>query len=311
MLLQALILVGSIALLYFGAELALDGAEKVGRALKFSPLVIGLVIVGFGTSLPEFFVSHMASSRGEYSLALGNIVGSNVANLFWILGLAGLMTPLALSTVDIKQQLLWHLALTVMLCFGLVFADSLSIALMIILLGFFVTYLGWTYREMKKNPEDTDEQTPEKLTVMLFVKLNIGFVLLFLGGEYLVSSGSTLGEMLGISPFVISAIFVAFGTSFPEMVTAIMACVKKKDTNLIVGNILGSNIFNVALILGSLGIYRLPLNETVYYAEAIVLTFASLTMIFMAWRGMIFNKKSGALFLGIYGLMIMHWVSHY
>lgn len=311
MLLQALILLGSIVLLYFGAELVLDGAEKVGRALKFSPLVIGLVIVGFGTSLPEFFVSQMASSRGEYSLALGNIVGSNVANLFWILGIAGLMTPLYLNRIDIKQQLLWNLALTAMLVFGLVFADELYPALAVILLGFFVTYLGWTYREMKKNPVEDNGEAPEKLRFMLFIKLNVGFVLLFLGGEYLVSSGSTLGELAGISPFVISAIFVAFGTSFPEMVTAIMACVKKKDTDLIVGNILGSNIFNVALILGTLGIYRIPLNETVYYAESIVLTFASLVMIFMAWRGIVFYRKSGLLFLGVYGLMIFHWVSHY
>lgn len=310
MLLQVLILIGSIGLLYFGAELALEAAEKVGRALKFSPLVIGLIIVGFGTSLPEFFVSQMASMRGEYGLALGNIVGSNVANLFWILGIAGVMTPLSLKALDVKQQLIWHLALTIMLGFGLVFADYLYLPLMIILLLFFVTYLGWTYREMKKTPIDPDQEQPEKLNFMLFVKLNVGFVFLFLGGEYLVLSGSTLGEMLGVSPFVISAIFVAFGTSFPEMVTAIMACVRKKDTGLIVGNILGSNIFNVALILGSLGFYRIPLNETVYYAEAIVLLFACLVMMLMAWRGVSFHRKAGALFLGIYGLMIFHWVSH-
>src|SRR5690606_26567278 len=112
---QALLLALSLVALYYGAELALGSAEKIGRYFKLSPLVIGLVIVGFGTSLPELFVSQLAAFRGRSDIALGNIIGSNVANLFLILAITGILAPLVLRTKEIIQQLFLHLGVTLVL----------------------------------------------------------------------------------------------------------------------------------------------------------------------------------------------------
>lgn len=312
MLLQALILILAIVILYFGAELALNSAERVGKALDFSPLVVGLVIVGFGTSLPEFFVSHLASIRGEYGLALGNIMGSNVANMFLILGVGGLMAPLLMGRRDILLQLGWHMGLTLVLS-GFLMMDALNWASFLGLEAFFVSYLAWTYLQMRKdqrlNPIEKDELSEkDKINVMVVLRLLLGFLLLYAGGELLVSSGTQLGRFIGVPPFVISAVFVAFGTSFPELVTALVACLKKKDTDLITGNILGSNVFNVALILGSLSLYELPLRDS-YQWEIVALMAGTSVMLLLGFIGLRFHRIFGALFLAAYGAMIFHWMA--
>src|SRR5690606_19658954 len=251
MLVQALLLLVSLGALYYGAELALGSAEKIGRYFRLSPLVIGLVIVGFGTSLPELFVSQLAAARGRADIALGNVIGSNVANLFLILAIAGMIAPLVLRTKEIMQQLFLHLGVTLVLI-AVMTQETLTPISSISLLMFFCAFIYFTiFKQGKKEEEDEEEVEP--IGVKAWVKLVTGFVLLYGGGELLVSSGSQLGELAGVSPFVISAIFVAFGTSFPELVTSLIAVKEGKDLDLVTGNILGSNVFNVAFVLGSLG----------------------------------------------------------
>lgn len=307
--LQVFILVLSLVALYYGAEFVLESAEKVGRSLGFSPLVIGLVIVGFGTSLPEFFVSHLASLRGEYPIALGNIVGSNVANLFLILGLTAVITPLSFSGHSLRDQLIVHLILTLAVGVLFLFNELYLIGAGVLLL-FFVVYLSLTYRDMKNDREVfvKSDEVPEKLVLKDFIVLNIGFVLLYAGGEMLVSSGSKIGLALGVSSFVISAIFVAFGTSFPELVTALMACIRKKDLNLITGNIIGSNVFNISLILGTLGLHRLPITQT-YSLEMSVLLVAGFFLLLLCVFRRNMGKLAGAGFLASYGAMIFYWAN--
>src|SRR5690606_31963882 len=136
MLVQALLLLVSLIALYYGAELALGSAEKIGRYFRLSPLVIGLVIVGFGTSLPELFVSQLAVLRGRSDIALGNIIGSNVANLFLILAVAGLCAPLILRTKEIRNQLFLHLGVTLVLIFVMT-QEVLNYMSSVVLLLFF------------------------------------------------------------------------------------------------------------------------------------------------------------------------------
>jgi cation:H+ antiporter len=305
---QVLILVISLVALYYGAEFVLDSAEKVGRALGFSPLVIGLVIVGFGTSLPEFFVSHLASMRGEYDIALGNIVGSNMANTLLILGIATILTPLSFDSHSLRDQLIVHLVLT--FCVALLFwLDSVGPLMMGILFCCFSAYLALTWRDMKADARASTQNNEEKVrpTIKDIILLNLGFVLLYAGGEMLVSSGSKLGAALGISPYVISAIFVAFGTSLPELVTAVMAFVKKKDMNLITGNIVGSNIFNIGFILGSLGVHRIPLVST-YHVEMSVLLCAAFFLLMLSGLKREMGKTLGVGFLMAYVSMIIFWL---
>lgn len=313
MVVQVVILVLSIVALYFGAEFALEGAEKIGVFFGLSPLVIGLLLIGFGTSLPEFFVSQIACLNGEPGIALGNIIGSNIANLFLIMGISGLITPLYILSKDIQRQVIIHIGLTSLLA-GIVFYLGITPVTTAILFIFFSVFLWDTFREMKKerklrSVDEDDEEDVHKLEVFVFGKMIAGFVLLYLGGEYLVSSGSALGKYMGVPAYVISAVFVAFGTSFPELVTALIACIKKKNTDLITGNIIGSNIFNVAFVMGSIGIYDVPIKQS-FSVEMIALGFASLFLLFLVLIKKNFNRFGGVTFLGGYSYIVYYWVTH-
>ncbi|MFG1501075.1 calcium/sodium antiporter [Halobacteriovorax sp. XZX-3] len=311
MVLQVVLLILAIVMLYYGAEFALESAEKIGLALGLSPLVIGLLIVGFGTSLPEFFVSQLASYRGEPGIALGNIVGSNIANLFLILGVSGLMGRLFISGTEIKKQLLLHLALTVIL--GIVLLqDQIYWWGSALLIGFMLFYLWDTFASMKKErahlgnqeqPHHMDEKIGPKEIIHLFA----GFALLYGGGELLVKSGTAVALEFGISNYVISAIFVAFGTSFPELVTAIMTSRKGKNSDIITGNIIGSNIFNAAFVLGSLVFYKIKIAEN-FIPEMSALLFASLFLLAICFAKRAFYRIAGGVFLACYIAMVLYWV---
>lgn len=310
MLLQLTILFLSIVALYWGAEFSLEAAEKVGRYFGLSPLVIGLLLVGFGTSLPEFFVSQMASYKGEADIAMGNIIGSNIANLFLVLGISGVITTLNLQTSDIKRQVVIHLILTTILA-AIIYFVGVNIYSTLIFTAFFVFYLFDTFKSMAKEELDevSDNDEIEILGVGTVTRLLAGFALLYAGGDFLVSSGTALGKILGISSYVISAILVAFGTSFPELVTAMLACIKKKDSQLIVGNIIGSNIFNVAFVLGSIGFYDIKL-ESKFLMELIGLFVAALILIGLVALKKNFGRITGLIYLCCYGAMISFWLTN-
>lgn len=309
MIYQVILLIISIVILYYGAEFTLESAEKIGLYFGLSPLVIGLLIVGFGTSLPEFFVSQSSVLRGSAPMALGNIIGSNLANLFLIMGISGLLTTLFLSSIEIKIQLIFHFFLSALALFVLT-QNKLTWLSTFLLALFFVTYLIYTFRDMHKQRKSRAldiEDIEAEIDFKTFLFLILGFVFLYTGGEVLVYSGSNISRLLGISEYVISAIFVAFGTSFPELVTAVLACVKKKNTDLITGNIIGSNIFNISFVLCSLGPYQIDIAGD-YLKELITLVFLSLFLLLHAYLKRPFSKVSGLLFLSGYCGMIYYWL---
>jgi len=316
MLLQVFFLLLSFVVLYFGAEWTLSSAEKVGEFFDLSPLVIGLLIIGFGTSLPELFVSHIAALSGHPEIALGNVVGSNVANLFLILGFSGLLVPLHVFKTEFRQQIYFHLALTAAL--ALVLAQNFLTKWSCLGLSvFFVVYIYLSYKKMTEKKikaplqagmiEIPPKSKRKPVSPMEILKLLGGFTLLWAGGKLLVESGSELGLMWGLSEYVISAFVVALGTSFPEFITASFACYKKKDTDLILGNIIGSNVFNVAFVLGSLGFYNIELKPN-FSVEIVVLFIGSLVLLGLALQKLNFYKTTGLFFLSCYIGMVYFWL---
>jgi cation:H+ antiporter len=310
MYLQVFLLIIAVAVLYYGAEFTLESGEKIGRYFGLSPLVIGLLIVGFGTSLPEFFVSQLACIRGESPIALGNIVGSNIANLFLIMGISGLFVTLHILRKEIFDQLIYHIVLTGLLAFALM-QKSFTLLSAFSLLIFFSFYLYKTFAEMKKQrhlkAHDPDDEVKE-LRFLDGVLLVVGFGLLYGGGELLVYSGTELGKSLGISTYVISAVLLAFGTSFPELMTAMLACYKKKNTDLITGNILGSNIFNVAFVMTSIFPYKISYGRD-YKVELIILGSAAIFLFTLSALKKNFTRISGILFCSSYIGIVYYWAN--
>lgn len=308
MLVQGLYFLIGLVSLYFGADFSLESAEKVGKSWKMSPLLIGLFIVGFGTSLPEFFVSQLACFRGRYEMSIGNVIGSNVANIFLVLGVCGLFAPLETKNKSLRPQLLFHFFVTVG-CGLFVFFGSINFISLFVFTALFSLYFWMNFIKKKGSSEEFESDEEVSVGGKDYFFLALGFVMLYGGGEVLVYSGSNLGLILGVSEFTISAILVAFGTSFPELVTSLIACRRKKDTDLIVGNIIGSNVFNICFVLGSVGIYRFNiLNKYLY--ESLLLISVSIFFIFLAKRSAPISKLVSSVFLVIYIGISIYWINY-
>jgi cation:H+ antiporter len=311
MLLSVVLILLAIALLFYGAEFSLDASEVVGEILGLSPLTIGMLLIGFGTSLPEFFVGHIAGIKGESGLALGSLVGSNIANLFLILGLSGFIARLGASGKSLREHLFVHLLLCIALFF--VFSQkTLSLLTASPLLVVLMIYLFFIYKDMGRSTKlEKDKIVIEKGELLkLILKLLIGFIFLYCGGELLVKGGSDLGAFAGVDTYIISSIFIAFGTSFPELVTAIMAALKKKNTDIIIGNIIGSNLFNCAFILGSLGIYEFNISS-VFTVELYTLLGGALFLLFLSFAKKSFHRLSSLIFLSTYIFVVGHWLKYF
>lgn len=305
MLVQVLYFILGLGALYYGAEFSLESAEKIGKKFKMSPLLIGLFIVGFGTSLPEFFVSQVAGINGKFDMSLGNIVGSNAANIFLVLGVCGLFVDLKTDNEDLKFQFLFHLIVT-FACGVIFYLKKVNLITLLIFFGLFILYF---FKNFKANKvKDHDEQVIH-VGAKEYGLLVLGFSFLYGGGELLIYSGSHLSRSLNISEYTISAILVAFGTSFPELVTSLIACRKKKDTDLIIGNVIGSNIFNLCFVLGSVGVYNFSLKSS-YPLEIMILLATSILFVLGAKAKVKIGRLVSSVFLIIYFGLSYYWVSY-
>ena len=301
MLLQVFYFTLSIIGLFFGAELSLEASEKVGKSWKLSPLLIGMFIVGFGTSLPEFFVSQLACFRGVPSMAIGNIIGSNIANIFLILGISSLFYSLGVEGKEINKQFYFHLVLALLMS-GVLYLGEVNLITTVIMSSFMALYFF-----LNLSSSDTNEFEDIAVGKLEYLKILLGFALLYASGELLVYSGSIIGKHWGISDFAISAIFVAFGTSFPELVTALVASYRKKDAEIIIGNVIGSNIFNGAFVLGSIGFYDFKLESSFQREIMSLIIISVIFLIFNKFKIRI-SKKVSIFFLGVYGVFVYSWL---
>lgn len=233
------LLLGLFVLLKAG-DVFVDGAVSLAKSLKMSSVVVGAIVLGFGTSAPELVVSTIAASQGNPSLGVGNIVGSNVANLSLVLGVAALVTPIALSSSVIRRQA--PLSIAAVFIFALTVADGeltrLDGVILLILLLIAMLILMKTPAEAEQPNSVADQSLARSLTFSL---LGLGGVLA--GAQLAVSGATTLADKWGLSGGFVGFSIVALGTSLPELVTAVAAA-RKKEAGLIVGNLFGSNLFN-------------------------------------------------------------------
>jgi cation:H+ antiporter len=267
-MLQYILLVIGFVLLIKGADLLVDGASSIGRKLNVSDLVIGLTVVAFGTSSPELFVNIFASIKGNTDIAIGNILGSNIANIFLILGVSAVIYPLAVGkgTVwkEIPLSLLAALLLGIMANDRLIDRSEISALTRIdglVFFAFFIIFLYYTFA-IAKRIEGIDNHVPQKQYSMLKSLFFIiaGLVGLGIGGNWIVNAAVNIASGLGVSQSLIGLTIVAVGTSLPELATSAVAAYKK-NAEIAVGNIVGSNIFNIFFVLGISAVIKpLPFN---------------------------------------------------
>ena len=256
-MLNFVILVASLAGIIYGANFLVDGASSLAKKYNIPNIVIGLTIVAFGTSSPELAVSAYSAYTGNAEIAIGNVVGSNIANILLILGLTAAIYPLTIlkNTVlkEIPLSLLAAIVLFMMINdikFSGQQNDIISLADGVILLGFMIIFMYYMLH-LAKNSGESEDLHVQKMTILRATVYIIGGLLLLVGGgKYFVDAAVGIAEGMGMSKAIIGLTIVAIGTSLPELATSVVAAFKK-NTDIAVGNIVGSNIFNIFLILGT------------------------------------------------------------
>ena len=305
MTLQILILLGGLALILFGANWLVDGSSSIAKKFGISEFVIGLTIVGIGTSTPEMVVSFLSAFQGKADMAIGNIVGSNIFNTLMILGVTALIAPMAITKSNLKKDIPLNIFVTVLLILlGMNFTifglgqDQLSRIDGAILLVIFAWYL---YTSFKSDTADVDgEGIKEYKTGISVLLIVAGLGALIAGGKLFVNSATELAKMFGVSDKFIAITVMAAGTSMPELATCAVAALKGRG-QLALGNVLGSNISNILLILGGSALINpLSFGGMTYVDLGVVLAGA----IFILASAYIFKKKQLDRFEGIILLLM-------
>jgi cation:H+ antiporter len=255
-------LIAGLVLLVLGAEVLVRGASRLAATFGISPLVIGLTVVAFGTSAPEMAVSTASGLTGQTSLALGNVIGSNIFNVCFILGLSALITPLTVSQQLIRLDVPLVIAIS-----GLVFLFGLNGTINrpegLLLFAGIIAYTVFLIRQSRRESQSVqneyatafsakESQSPRKLLVNI-TQILAGLGLLVLGSKWLVASAVTIAQQLGVNELIIGLTIVAAGTSLPELATSVVAGLRG-ERDIAVGNVIGSNLFNLLGVLGLAGI---------------------------------------------------------
>ncbi len=306
MFLQILFLLAGLGLIVLGANYLVDGASSVARRFGLSEFVIGLTIVGMGTSAPEMVVSFIGAFQGNADIAIGNVVGSNIMNTLLILGLTAIILPVGVTASNKKRDIPVNILVTVLLItlglertllrFG---TDGLSRWDGGILLAVFLLYMVLSFKGNHPDSEETPEKAYSLWLSFLMVAGGLGG--LIIGGRLFVDNATGLARAIGVSDKFIAITILAGGTSMPELATCVVAAAKKKG-QLALGNIIGSNVFNILLILGGSALIH-PLSFTgMNYVDLGVLLVSALALLGATFIGRKdeIDRLDGSLFVALW-----------
>ncbi len=267
---QVLLLIFGIVVVLKSADWLTNGAVGLATKLGISQIVIGLTIVAIGTSMPEFFVSIVSAIKGTPDLAVGNIVGSNIFNVLLIVGVAATVAPIAIQRATVRRDIPIAIVASIMLTF-MMLDDNISRIDALILFAAFIAFIWITLRNSKNNANEKDASTEKVIPTWKSVLFIIfGLVGLVLGSNIFVDNASSLAHGWGISDAVIGLTIVAGGTSLPELATSAVAA-RKGDSGIAIGNVLGSNVFNILMILGLTGIISPMHIQNITYIDMTVM----------------------------------------
>lgn len=302
---DVLMIAGGLALLFFGGEGLIKGAVCMARRFGLSQLLVSAVIVGFGTSMPEMTVSISAALKGSSDIAMGNVVGSNTANILLILGLASVIYPLTVPAATVRRDTLMMIASSLLLC-GLALLGVISPLAGALMFAGLIGYIAWSYRLDKQMQSEraahlADDVEHKHLPLKTALVYTIGGLILLVAGAYAMVEGAvSLARGFGIPEAVIGLTVVAVGTSLPELATSIIAA-RHRHGDVIIGNIVGSNIFNILAILGVTAVIS-PISVAPKFASQDVWIMLGVTVLLSVYllKGKTIGRVSGAAMLMVY-----------
>lgn len=308
-MLIALSIIGGFIILTLGAEALVRGASAIALRLGITPLIIGLTIVAFGTSAPELAVSVKSALAGNSGIALGNVIGSNIANIGLILAITALIRPIQVQSQMVKRDIPLMI-LASMLFWGLLLDGELSLIDGVVLLSLLIGYLVFSYRSSKDANEDGEiiEEGPKNpLLSAAFIVVGIG--MLVGGGIIFVDGAVELAKVFGVSEVIIGLTIVAIGTSMPELVTSVLAALKGQS-DIAIGNVVGSNLFNILGILGVTAIVHPVSAQGFQSFDFIVMLALAVIILPFAWSGLRIGRREGTVlllsYLGYMGYLVNH-----
>ncbi len=304
-----LLIIGFVVLIK-GADIFVDGASSIAGNFKVSKMLIGLTIVAFGTSAPEFAVSVKSLINGSGDMVLGNVIGSNILNIVLILGMSAMFNPLSVKDSTVKKELPITLLMTSI--FAVLLSDKLfddintkvnvltrSDGIIIIL--FFLVFVYYLIK-MARNKIEVDQEEKYMSLKKAIVFTIIGIVSIVLGSNLVVDNAASIAKTVGVSEKMIALTIIALGTSLPELVTSITAT-RKGECDIAIGNVVGSNIFNIGIVLGiPIAIFGGINQITINYIDLIVMIVSALLVFFFSLKDRKISKSEGFVFLMIFAI---------
>ena len=307
--LEILGLLIGFALLIKGADIFVDASVNISYRLKIPTIVVGLTIVALGTSSPEAVISISASLTGHNTMAVGNVIGSNIFNLLLVIGFCAMVKPIAVRLKEIARDY-WVStgAAVLLLAMMFIFNDSIPRLGGVVLLTVFFTYIvTLVIQALKNRVEEDDTKNRETVPLPRNILLAVfGIALLVAGGQLTVNSGTNLAVTLGITERIIGLTILAMGTSLPELIISLVAC-RKNENDIAIGNIVGSNIFNILFVLGISGIIT-PLTVDINMIfDLSILVISSLAFFLFAYTGKRVVRLEGLSLVAIYAVYLI-WI---
>lgn len=308
MTVEILLILAGLALVVFGSNILVDGASDLARRLGVSEFIIGLTVVGFGTSLPELVVSLEGAIRGSSDIAIGNVVGSNIFNTLFILGLSAVLAPIPVTPSNKRWDIPAMIAVTlffVLICLK----GTINRVDGVVFLLIFAAFMWMSFRLGKADAafmeSDSHKLTSLPISILMIVG---GLAGLVFGGDLFVDNAVKFSREVGVSEKFIAITLLACGTSLPEFVTSLVAIAKKKG-QLALGNIIGSNVFNILLILGVSSLVRPLTTSSMTAVDLSVLALSALLMLFAyIGRGNKLSRTEGAIMVAVFA-GYMAWMS--
>lgn len=274
-LIQIALLAVGFLMLVKGADWFVDGSAGIAKKMGIPQLVIGLTIVAMGTSAPEAAVSINASLKGNSGIAIGNVVGSNILNILIILGISALLSTIAIQRSTLRYEMPYMIFVTIILIVLGMTGEYVTRAEGVILWVLFLVYLAYLFRLAKQGAEEDD--TEDRSIIKLLINMIGGGVIVVWGSDITVDSATQIAQMIGLSERFIGLTIVALGTSLPELVTSVVAA-KKGNADIAIGNIVGSNIFNILFVIGTAAIIAPVIYDAAFLIDGIIAVLAGVLL---------------------------------